>query len=272
MRLTNKKILFATLIVASILVILYFNKRSISQNLASKKKSKENVQLSSNNKTQKRQTKIIPSQDEVFNDDESEISKKITLALEEHRKLQGNNTNISKIEEEEKSQQRKINAEILENLIGLENTFFIHGRAVDMSVVSISGMFDDSTFYQFLDDLEKNAQANPETLDTNNAYLNSFYGALESLENAQIHINEFQCGQASCIGSFNSFNNSDWNNFISARRNLFNEEYPLNTFVDYPQIIDDGSTVHRIFFSFNGNIDAFFTPPQTQPLPISGGK
>lgn len=189
--------------------------------------------------------------------DEEYIKQRIAKVMEAHRQRMGEQKEQESPEEKaERKRKKKLNAQILNNLVGVESTFFAFGRAVDMSIVS--GIGEDAIFYEFLEDFERQALQNPVIAQTTDTYMNTFLGTLEGIESTNVVMTDFQCGQASCIASFNSYDNDDWSDFIRLRKEFFNEKYPANTYVEYPQIVEEGTTLHRIFFSINGNIDGFY--------------
>lgn len=195
--------------------------------------------------------------------EEEYIKQTIANALERHRKFKGKEAKETPEEKVERERIWQKNAKIIDNLEGVESTFFALDRAINTSL--IKGIREDSTFYNVLDEYEKRALDDPIITQTTQLYSDTFLGTLESTENTNIVMTDFQCGQASCLGSFHSYNNADWYNFIRSRNELFGERFPFRMFVDYPQIIDDNTAIHRIFFAYNGNIDAMYKPSNDIP-------
>ena len=162
------------------------------------------------------------------------------------------------IEEEYK---KKKNKEVIENLEGIESNFIVDGNKVDMSI--IQGIQNDDIFSEFLDEMGKIAANNQGIIDTTNSYYDSFSEASKNLESGYIQIDDFQCGEATCIASFTAENRESWNEFLANRSN---EDYPYYTFGNYPSINEDGTIQHRVFFSINSNVNTMY-----MPFPPPGG-
>lgn len=195
--------------------------------------------------------------------DEEYIKDRIAKALEAHRKFKGKEDKETPEQKAERERIWQENAKIIDNLQGVESTFFALDRAINTSI--IEGIREDETFYDVLDQYQQSALDDPIVTRTTQLYSDTFLGTLESSENDTIVMTDFQCGQASCLGSFHSYNNADWHDFIKKRNELFGERFPYKTFINFPQIIDENTAIHRIFFAYNGNIDAMYSPGNETP-------
>ncbi len=139
------------------------------------------------------------------------------------------------------------NSQILENLQEVESRLLNGGKGVAYSLVN--RINDDNYYFKTLKELESVSNLFPDAYENRSDFLDSFLQASNDL-NSELVINELQCGQASCVGSFSTADYDTWKQFLANRTSGNNELYPpFYSLSHFSQLRNDGSIEHRVFFT-----------------------
>lgn len=157
-----------------------------------------------------------------------------------------------------------------DHLVGIEAAYITDNNQADFSI--IQGIMDKDIFNDFINQLSEETFNNPDTQDVSEQYANSFLDAATNLESGQIELNDFQCGQVSCVGSLTTYGDGVWEEFLASRfPSGYDGDYPVYSLGNFTVANDDGSIEHRIFFSTTDEINGIFIPTGERPTPDGGG-